>query len=310
MSRDIKQTVIVNIHDKKPKKKKRKPRKRKAKKDDKIQGLIQGTGGSGGFSPSQQTFYRPFPNYNPYSQFYIGPMANNNFDNIATTINEKLSTISKTNLLEAQKQDDERKRLNQERMIKQLEEEERFKTLSSGGKYLYGELSNIKELLKDKTNREVKQIALREPEIEQTFYELGPEPEEPEPEPEPAAAAAEEPEEEEEDEPEGTIKTIDSPALENQSKEVTNQILDATSSKAFQFPSDDEIMMPKIYGKISVVDAIDDAWSRTPKLKSGEITSLRKSIVNAISNAKSNKDAQIIAKYRKEVFDRYLKTKK
>ena len=309
MSRDIKQTVIVNIHDKKPKKKKRKPRKRKAKKDDKIQGLIQGTGGSGGFSPSQQTYYRPLPNYNPYSQFYIGPAANN-FDNIATTINEKLSTISKTNLLEAQKQDDERKRLNQERMIKQLEEEERFKTLTSGGKYLYGELSNIKELLKDKTNREVKQIALREPEIEQTFYELGPEPE-PEPEEPAAAAAAEpEPEEEEEDEPEGTIKTIDSPALENQSKEVTNQILDATSSGAFQFPTDDEIMMPKSYGKISVVDAIDDAWSRSPKLKSGEITNLRKSIVNAISNAKSNKDAQIIAKYRKEVFDRYLKTKK
>ena len=80
--RDIKQTVVVNVHtDKKPKKKKRKPKKKKAV--DKIQGLVPGTGGPGGFSPSQQTMYRPLPNYNPYAQFYSGPAANN-FDAIAS----------------------------------------------------------------------------------------------------------------------------------------------------------------------------------------------------------------------------------
>ena len=52
MVKDIKQTVVVNVHtDKKLKKKKRKPKK----KIDKIQGLVPGTGGRGGFSPSQQT---------------------------------------------------------------------------------------------------------------------------------------------------------------------------------------------------------------------------------------------------------------
>ena len=318
--RDIKQTVVVNVHpEKKQKKKKRKPRKRKAKKDD---GLVSGTGGPGGFSPSHQTMYRPQPNYNPYGQFYSGPAANN-FDAIASSINENLKTISKTNLLTAQ-QDEERKKQNQERMIKELEQEQAMKDqqakFEEGGQFLYGQIKDLRKELTNKRERESKQKTLKEAEIVKPFYSpsdydlstdaLPAEPE-PEPEPEPAAAAAEEPaaEEEDEDEPEGTVKAIESPALENQSKEVTNQILDATSNSAFAFPEDDEIMMTKIYGKISVHDAIDEAWEKGTGPRSPEITALRKAVTNAINNAKSNKDAQTIARHRKLVFDRYLKTK-
>lgn len=312
MPRDIKQTVVVNVHQEKKQKKKKKKRKTKKKAD----GLLPGTGGPGGFSPSQQTMYRPQPNYNPYGQFYSGPAANN-FDAIASSINENLKTISKTNLLTAQ-QDEERKKQNQERMIKELEQEQAMKDqqakFEEGGQFLYGQIKDLRKELDNKRERESKQKTLKEAEIVKPFYDLSTDalPAEPEPEPaaaeEPAAAAAAE-EEEDDDEPEGTVKAIESPALENQTKEVTNQILDATTNSAFAFPEDDEIMMTKSYGQLSVHDAIDQAWEKGPGSRSSQITALRKAVTNAINNAKSNKDAQIIARHRKLVFDRYLKTK-
>lgn len=329
MVKDIKQTVVVNVHTEKKqkKKKKRKPKK----KIDKIQGLVPGTGGRGGFSPSQQTMYRPQPNYNPYAQFYSGPAANN-FDAIASSINENLKTISKTNLLTAQ-QDEDRKKENQERMIKDLEREQLMKEqqtqFEEGGRFLYGQIKDLRKELDVKNKREGKPAPLVEPELSTTFYDLTTDaiPDEPEPEPEdddeffdtsaieykpePESAAAAEPDEA--DEPEGTVAAAEpeeSPALENQTKEVTNQILDATNNSAFAFPEDEEIMMPKSYGALSVHDAIDQAWDKGKGPRSLEVTTLRKAVTNAVNNARANKDAQIIAKHRKLVFDRYLKTKK
>lgn len=304
MPRDIKQTVVVNVHQEKKKRKTKKRRKPKKKAD----GLVPGTGGPGGFSPSHQTMYRPLPNYNPYGQFYSGPAANT-FDAIASSINENLKTISKTNLLTAA-QDQERKKQQQERLIKELEQEQAMKDqqakFEEGGRFLYGQIKDLRKELDLKRERESQQPTLKEAEIIKPFYDLSRDalPDEPEP-----AAAAEE-EEDEPDEPEGTVKASESPPLENQTKEVTNQILDATSNSAFAFPEDEEIMMPKSYGQLSVHGAIDQAWTLGPSPRSSQITALRKAVTNAINNAKSNKDAQIIAKYRKVVFDRYLKTKK
>ena len=67
--------------------------------------------------------------------------------------------------------------------------------------------------------------------------------------------------------------------------------------------------MPKAFGKVSVHEAIDEAWEKGKGPRSLEITTLRKAVSNAINNARANKDAQIIAKHRTLVLDRYLKTK-
>lgn len=310
MVKDIKQTVkqsvVVNIHDKTPKKpkKKRKPRKKKA---DVIQGLIPGTGGPGGFRPSIQTLYRPLPNYNPYAQFYSGP-AFNNFDAITSAINENLKTISKTNLLTAQ-QDEQRKKENLERTLKELELTEELKQqkekFEEGGHFLYSQIKDLKKELNIKNKRENKQPSLVEAPTPTPFYS-----------PAKQAEAAEEPEpaeelvEEDEPEEEGSVMLVDSPALEGQSKEITNQILNASSNSAFEFPNDEEIMMPSTWGK-TVFEAVDEEWKTGTGPRAPKIKALRDVINNSIDNArKKSKDALIIAKYRKEVFDRYLKTKK
>jgi len=283
---NIKQTVIVKIDTDKKKKKKKKS-KRKAKPD----GLRPGTATSAGRVPAMFE-YRSFQPVHPVSQF----------DNIAKSINERLQNLDRLNIMTAYQQEAvkpiEPPTKDEGFTSKQMEQ------LQTGANQFYGLLKSkseptIEKHLEDKVRREYIQLPMAPPPIESPFYEVYSN----DPKPEPKAAAEPEPEPEE-----GTVEQTfeESSALENQSKDVTNQILNANSSDAFEYPDDDEIMMPISFGQTSVIDAVDDEYDgpRGPK-----ISNLRKAITNSVSNAKG-KEAKIIAKYRKKVFEDYVKSKK